>query len=262
VTIPGSPARVVYDNTTHDRQELIGLGPNEVGSQITLAGTDRVVEEFLFGYSGYGSVSDPPDVNAHIKFYVNDGPNGAPGTVLFESGPVRLNRFNLNDVTLSGLGITVPDTFTWTIAIPGIQTKKGLEIVAAPPWFGPATIGSDDGVWYLDGTAATTRNAKQSLRARVTAKAAIARPGWAESAVQILAGVINDGGGLIQEGGHIIHVPPQGPLDAIFAALPAQLTQRLRPLVEAAPQGDKPEATLRQQLLQAIAAYQKEFPAT
>jgi hypothetical protein len=261
VTSPVSTPQVVYDNTTHDRQERVGLGPDECGSQITLAGTDRVIDEFLFGYYGYGSASDPPDVNAHIKFYVNDGPNGAPGTVLFESGPVRLNRFALNDVTLSGLGITVPSTFTWTIAIPAVNTHKGSEIVAAPPLFGPATIGSDDGVWYLDGTAATNRNAKQSLRARVTAKAALSRPGWSEIAVQVLAGVINDGDGLILQDGHLIHVPPNGPLEAIFAALPAQLTQRLRPLLATAPHGDKPEAKLRQLLSQAIAQYQKEFPA-
>jgi hypothetical protein len=161
-------------------------------------------------------------------------------------------------VTLSGLGVTVPGTFTSTVTIPFV----GSDTVAMPLVFGPATVGSDDGVWIIDGIA-TSRDAKLSLKARVTAKSAVAHPapGWAETAVQVLAGVINDGGGLILQGGHIIHVPPNGPLEAIFAALPAQLTQRLRPLLEAAPHGDKPEATLRQQLSQAIAQYQKEFPA-
>jgi hypothetical protein len=261
VTSPGSAPQVVYDNTTHDRQERTESASGETGCQITLAGTDRVVDDFLFGYYGYGDPSHPPDVNAHIKFYANDDPNGAPGTVLFESGPVKLNHFGPNDVTLSGLGVTVPNTFTWTVTIPTIAIPhKGVEIVAEPMVFGPATIGSDDGVWYIDGVA-TNRDAKLGLKARVTAKAAIARPGWSQIAVQVLAGVINDGGGLILQGGHIIHVPPNGPLEAIFAALPAQLTQRLRPLVEAAPHGDKPEATLRQQLSQAIAQYQREFPA-
>jgi hypothetical protein len=235
--------------------DLSQSASGETGCQITLAGTDRVVDEFLFGYYGYGSAGDPPNINVHIKFYANDGAKGAPGTVLFESGPVKLNHFGPNNVTLSGPGVTVPDTFTWAITIPQYPA-----VWAVPLGFGPATIGSNVGVWYVNGIA-TSRKDGHGLKARVTAKAANARPGWAETAVQVLAGVINDGGGLILQGGHIIHVPPNGPLEAIYAALPAQLTQRLRPLLAAAPHGDKPEATLRQQLSQAIAQYQKEFPA-
>jgi hypothetical protein len=259
VTSPVNAPQVVYDNTTHDGREEVGLGAEEIGGQITLAGTARVVDDFAFGYYGYGDPSHPsqlPDVNAHIKFYANDGPNGAPGTVLFESGAVKLNHFGLNDVTLSGLATTVPDTFTWTIAI----AEHGPQVWAAPVAFGPATIGTDGGVWYLGGTE-TNRDPKLSLRARVTAKAALSRPGWSEIEVQVLAGVINDGGGLILQGGHIVRVPPRGPLEAILGALPAQLAQRLRPLLGAQPHGDNPEATLRRQLSQAIGQYQKEFPA-
>lgn len=259
MTSPVNAPQVVYDNTTHDRREEVGLGPEEVGSQITLAGTARVIDDFVFGYYGYGDPnhpSHPPDVNAHIKFYANDGPNGAPGTVLFASGPIKLSHFGLNDVALSGLATTVPDTFTWTISI----AVDGPKVLAAPAAFGPATIGTDDGVWYLNGIP-PNRDAKLSLNARVTAKAALPHPGLSETAVQVLAGVINDGGGLILQGGHIVRVPPNGPLEAIFAALPAQLVQRLRPLLEAAPHGDNPEATLHQQLSQAIDHYQTEFPA-
>jgi hypothetical protein len=256
VTSPVSTPQVVYDNTTHDLDDRTESASGETGCQITLAGTARVVDEFLCAYYGYGDVSDPPYVTAQIKFYANDGPEGAPGTVLFESGPVTINHAGLTDVTLSGLGVTVPNTFTWTISIP----SKGPEVAAMPPVFGPATIGSNVGIWYVNGVA-TNRKAGRGLRARVTAKAALSRPGWSEIAVRVLAGVINDGGGLILQGGHIIHVPPTGPLEAIFAALPAQLKQRLRPLLATAPHGDKPEATLRQQLSQAIAQYQKEFPA-
>jgi hypothetical protein len=100
---------------------------------------------------------------------------------------------------------------------------------------------------------------KGALEARVTARGSLAHPGWSEEIVaQILEGVINDAGGLIVLGGHIIRVPPRGPVEAMLAALPAQLAQRLTPLLEAPPHGDQPEAALRQQLSHTIAQYRQE----
>lgn len=83
-------------------------------------------------------------------------------------------------------------------------------------------------------------------------------PAWSEVIVaQILAGVINDGGGWIEVGGHIIRVPPREPVEAILAALPIQLAQRLVPVLETPPHGNQPESTLRQDLLKAITDYQE-----
>ena len=86
----------------------------------------------------------------------------------------------------------------------------------------------------------------------------IAHPNWSETLVaQILVGVINDAGGWVELGGKIIRVPPRQPVEAILAALPSQLAQRLAPLLKAPAQGAKPEALLRQQLSQAVAEYQE-----
>jgi len=86
-----------------------------------------------------------------------------------------------------------------------------------------------------------------------------AQPGWKEEIVaQILAGVIDDAGGWIELGGHIVRVPPREPVEAILAALPTQLAQRLTPLLAVPPQGDQPELVLRQHLMRAISEYHEE----
>jgi hypothetical protein len=106
---------------------------------------------------------------------------------------------------------------------------------------------------------ATGNQVTLSGSARVGARASLPHPAWSEEIVgQILEGVINDAGGLVLVGGHIVRVPPREPVEAILAALPAQLAQRLRPLVEAKPQGNLPQSALRQRLSRAIAQYQAQ----
>jgi hypothetical protein len=246
-------SKIVYDNTANNLDKSIEAASGETGSQITLVDTERVVTEFLFGYRHYGPA---PDVTAHIRFYANDGHKGAPGTLLFESDPVKLDHYGDHDKTLSGLAVTVPATFTWTIRYSEEATQYAMPLV-----YGPPTVGSNGPGWLLVGSGPPPNWSPDhsfSLKARVTAQESFPRGGWPEEkAAQILAGVINDGGGLILLGGHIIRVPPRGPLEAILAALPAELVQRLRPLLAA---GDQPEATLRQQLSHVITQYQKELP--
>jgi hypothetical protein len=94
------------------------------------------------------------------------------------------------------------------------------------------------------------------LEARVSARKPAPKPVWSEVIVgQILEGVINDGGGLVLVGGHLVHVPLREPVEAILAALPTRLAKRLRPLLEAPPQGDLPQLALRLQLSHAINEY-------
>jgi hypothetical protein len=97
------------------------------------------------------------------------------------------------------------------------------------------------------------------MQARVTAAVPLPRAHWSEELeAQILTGVINDAGGLVRLGGHIGRVPPRGPVEAILAALPPKLAQKLAPALKAAPHGDQPEAALRERLSQVIAQYQNE----
>ena len=112
----------------------------ELGDQITLAGTERLVTEFLFGYAG--NFIQDGDESAVIRFYANDGPGGEPGSLLFVSRTIGLipSALSGRDVTLTGLSVLVPTTFTWTIDVTGLL-QSGLD-QAGPTYANPPTIGS------------------------------------------------------------------------------------------------------------------------
>jgi hypothetical protein len=260
VTAPA--ATIVYDNTAESLGQDAGIGtePNdELGNQITLAGTARIVTEFLFGYATAGP---GPRVRATVRFRANDGAKGAPGTLLFESDPISLHRVHLGwkTSTLSGLGVAVPDTFTWTVSFN--ETDLSGFVVG----YGPPTVGScgdlwlhGDIGWWTHQFETSTHQKASSLMARVTAAPPLPHAHWSEEVeAQILLGVINDAGGFIRLGGHIGRVPPRQPVEAILAALPAELAQQLVPLLRASPHGKQPEAALRQQLAHAIVRYQEQ----
>ena len=249
--------QIVYDNTTNDIGWTIATGPDGAcGNQVTLSGSARVVTDFLFGY-----VVDN-DATATVKFWANDGAKGAPGTCLYSSGKIDVPAGDPMVKTLSSLSVEVPDTFTWTVR------SQTVGLIG----YGPATVGSYGKVWCSaperDGSGHvigiwwyTEDPYKGGLEARISARKPLPRPVWSEEIVgQVLEGVINDGGGLVLVGGHLVRVPPREPVEAILAALPAQLAQRLRPLLEAAPQGDLPQLALRQRLTHAINQYQAQSP--
>lgn len=248
---------VVYDNTTNDNRNTVATGPDGAsGSEVTLSGSARVVTDFLFGY-----LVDN-DATATVKFWANDGPKGAPGTCLYSSGKIDVPASNDNGAvqTLSSLSVEVPDTFTWTVR------SQTVNLIG----YGPATVGSFGPAWY----SGPVRNEheqvigiwwykdnpyKGGFESRILARTLPPRPDWSEQIVgQILEGVINDGGGLVLVGGHLVRVPPREPVEAILAALPAQLAQRLKPLLAAPPHGDLPQLALRQQLTHAINQYQEQ----
>jgi hypothetical protein len=248
---------VVYDNTTNDNRNTVATGPDgAAGSQVTLSGTARVVTDFLFGY-----VVDN-DATATVKFWANDGAKGAPGTCLYSSGKIDVPAGNGAVKALSSLSVEVPDTFTWTVR------SQTVGLVG----YGPATVGSFGPAWY----SGPVRNENEKVigiwwykdnpykggfESRILARTPPPRPVWSEQIVgQILEGVINDGGGLVLVGGHLVRVPPREPVEAILAALPAELAQRLRPLLAAGPQGELPQLALRQQLTHAINRYQAQSP--
>lgn len=104
--------QIVYDNTTTDLGWTVGEGPPAgFGSQITLGGTGRVVTEFLFGCIG------DADVKVDVKFHLNDGPHGGPGTVLFETGPSAIAG-GTTDRIFSGLSVSVAQRLTPLLQAP------------------------------------------------------------------------------------------------------------------------------------------------
>src|SRR6476619_2641243 len=69
----GLASTVAYDNSTTDLNRTYAA-PNgtEFGDDITLAGTDRVVNEFKFEY--FLSSNASGNETLQVQFYANDGP--------------------------------------------------------------------------------------------------------------------------------------------------------------------------------------------
>jgi len=152
---PLATAAVVYDNTTTYQSienELLPAGQTasgEHGNQVQLAGTERYVSSLMYKLriAGAGVAS----FNIVFRFYANDGADGRPGTMLWESPPV----FRVID---SGAPITytqtvpsvlVPDSFTWTVQV---SNRQGNMARMGPSEYHPPTVGSATaGVWQRNG---------------------------------------------------------------------------------------------------------------
>ena len=157
---------VVFDNSAN----LINKTPNfftqqEYGDELFLAGRARSVTEFDFAY--YGNFGTNRGVGYSLRFYANDGSAAAPGaprpqSQLWDSGPQDLSN-GINKVGLPVPNILVPDHFTWTITLHGLDGSAGKQaalMLADPATIGallapatatlPALIGSYDDFWKND----------------------------------------------------------------------------------------------------------------
>ena len=102
-----SATTIVYE--TSSIEGGLWLAGCEFGNEITLAGTDRVVTDFEFGYELWeGAASGDEEVV--ISFYEG---NPTSGNRFFQSDKIAMS-FGDHIVNLTGLSVTVPDTFTWT----------------------------------------------------------------------------------------------------------------------------------------------------
>ncbi len=137
---------IVYDNTS---TSLGYYSPANVeyGDQITLGGTNRIIEDFTFGYriNAFNGYVIDGDETAQIRFYANDGPSNSPGTLLYNSGTFAISPTAgiIETVTLNQLSVLVPDIITWTVLFGGIAINpaaNGGGLVL----YDPPTVGSSD----------------------------------------------------------------------------------------------------------------------
>lgn len=146
----------IYDNSANDLGSRLDPGLNEVGDEIVLAGTERYLTDFAFGYWAFsnGGTASPfagsPEVC--VRFYMNDGPefNGyaTPGSIFYESDwfaiPIPTGRDSIEysigagDFPSGGLIMPVISNFTWTVQFRGLGVNDtvGLDV------FGPPVTGS------------------------------------------------------------------------------------------------------------------------
>lgn len=131
-------AEVVYDSTTHVSQDkafngfLTGQGgPYEFGDDVTLAGTSRLVNQFVFHY--FGDIANNIVAMATVRFYANDAPipgktSLAPGTLLWQSDPFQVLQGG-HIATMGTPDIEVGDTFTYSIEVTGLSGVKGNQFL-------------------------------------------------------------------------------------------------------------------------------------
>ncbi len=176
-------AEVVYDNTTTGIPVSHNLGTEEGGDQVVLAGTERFVTEleiaFESSYPGTASLRVRMYMNDDNDDPMNDGPDGKPGTVLYDSlvmVDVQVAGFN---TLIVNPDVTVPDTFTWTL-----QRVDGANLQM--PRYGPPTIGSSGDFFWVNSQGtfwhAYTTSYEDSFYARVVVESS--------DPVELLSGLV------------------------------------------------------------------------
>ncbi|MGE0479001.1 MAG: hypothetical protein AB7Q17_00895 [Phycisphaerae bacterium] len=153
--VPAAYSAVVYSNTqartgvVHDLVPAGAASGPERGNSITLAGTQRVVTSIdvilRIGDSGVGLF------DMQVRLYANDGPNGDPGTLLWESALRRTIIDSGVDLPyrLTVPRVVVPSSITWTVEI---TNRTMSQAMLGPSTYAPVTVGSAaPGYWEHSG---------------------------------------------------------------------------------------------------------------
>jgi len=147
-------AATIYDNSVNDLSTRFNPGATEVGDEIILAGSQRMLTSFSFEFfalnNGTTNGSFADQIQARVRFYQNNGPlfNGyaTPGTNFYDSGFFTLGLptdrsvavFSAGlDFPVQGLVMPVVSNFTWSVQFRGgsIGDSAGVDI------YGPPVVG-------------------------------------------------------------------------------------------------------------------------
>ena len=156
---------VIYANSTNDLVTRFNPGTTEVGDQIKLAGTERMLTAFSFEF--WGTNTAMPDnssfsstIQARVRFYENDGPlfsgYASPGTMFFDSGWFNVDKPTSRSTFLFAAGSDFPswgefipaDEMTWSVQFAGmgLTDSVGLDL------YSPPTVGQNyDDYWSYNG---------------------------------------------------------------------------------------------------------------
>lgn len=117
-----------------------------IGDEVTAAGTDRTVTALFIGVSMQGFVGT---ADLQARLYANDGVDGQPGTLLWESALMDDVALTGNDdlIQFNPPSIVVPDTFTWML-----QASDTDPVAVGMPHYDPITVGdSPEHAWFGSG---------------------------------------------------------------------------------------------------------------
>ncbi|MBM3823537.1 MAG: PEP-CTERM sorting domain-containing protein [Verrucomicrobia bacterium] len=162
---------IVYNNSSVPLNASYGSAL-EFGDQVSLQGLNRDLYRFEFEYNA--SLAPAASKQGLVRMYANDGPGGAPGTLLFETDPFALpTGQGTLDFSQIG-GVKLPNQLTWTLATAGLSGSEKFEVQL----FSPPSIGksADDfwqknafGGWTLTVLSSAAGSAPANFSARITA---------------------------------------------------------------------------------------------
>ena len=140
---PVTTGCILYDNTATHQCCGFSWGGFMIGDEVVLAGANCIVTELLIGLDA----SEPHNVDVTVQIYANDGADGKPGSLLWDSGwvtrwipegsPQQLISFPVPDVC-------VPGRITFAVEY---QPSQGVGAES----YGPATIGEWVRSWWKEG---------------------------------------------------------------------------------------------------------------
>ncbi len=160
-------AAVIYANSTNDLVTRFNPGTTEVGDQIMLAGTERMLTLFSFEFWGTNTASPTSfagTIQARVRFYENNGDlfSGyvAPGTNFFDSGwfsvpnPTPRSTFVFTAGSdFPSWGLFIPaDEMTWSVEFSGMGGTDSVGV----DLYSPPTVGQNyDDYWSYSGSSWT-----------------------------------------------------------------------------------------------------------
>ncbi len=136
-------AELVYDNTTDPTPDRFNIGGIEVGDEIVLGGSGRVLTEFSFQYYG---ISLSGLEQARLRIYANDGPlvssESSPGSLLYDSGSFSGLESGDHTLIFDDFGSwdrVVPNSFTWSVQFSNLGAGAEMGVAL----FDSVTVGSN-----------------------------------------------------------------------------------------------------------------------
>lgn len=148
------PARssLVYDNTGTEYRGFSTFTALWQGDEVRLASAkNNVITKIDIGVN---MQSYPGVATIQLRLFGNDGDQGAPGSLLWESLPkINVPLSGGSDlISFDVQQIIVPDVFTWVA-----KFTEAVPVAAGLPVFGDPTIGfSPDYGWFGDGPSGVT----------------------------------------------------------------------------------------------------------
>ena len=123
-------AQIIYQNdsdpvgangTVTGDAPLTGSTSYEIGDTVTFAPGNRILDNFAFEYFVNGNGNE----TATLFLRAMDGPNGVPGTVLYDSGSVLLTQGSHQiGSPPDAFGTLLPETITWSVLFGGIDAGE------------------------------------------------------------------------------------------------------------------------------------------